>query len=114
MDIGTGSDEEVRVVVDGKVRLVFHPDGSVEWHCAHAHAPHDSVDQEYTARICTRGCWHGRLVGEIQVTKAQLDLPQQLTVGPKGDAAVVPNKPEGYLVFQIGDIEYVMPYYKKQ
>ena len=115
MDIGTGTDEDVRVVVDGRVRLVFHPDGSVEWHCAHAHAAHnDPVDTEYSARICTRGCWHGRMVGEAELTKLELNLPTQATVGPKGNAEVTPNKPEGYLTFVINGTEYVMPYFKKQ
>jgi hypothetical protein len=114
MDIGTGSEEDVRVVVDGKVRLVFHPDGSITWHCAHAEGTHDGPeDKDYTARICTKGCWHGRIVGEAELGVLDLEVPAQTTVGKQGTAEKVPNKPEGYLVFQRDGNEYVIPFFKK-
>jgi|PlaIllAssembly_1097288.scaffolds.fasta_scaffold02867_5 hypothetical protein len=112
MDIGTGTEEDVRVIVDGKVRLVFHPDGSVEWHCAHSHAAHDNPDNEYSARICTKGCWHGKVVGEAELAALDLEIPAQTTVGHQGDADKVPNKPEGYLVFQREGQDFVVPYFK--
>lgn len=113
MDIGTGGEEEVRIIVDGKVRLVFKPDGSIRWFCAHTHAAGESDGDHETAHICTRGCWHGRLVGTAELNGLELNLPVQQTVGPKGDAEVTPNKPEGYLAFNIGENEYVMPFFKK-
>lgn len=129
MEIGTGSPEPLKVVVDGKIRFVIDPDGTFHWYCAHAHDPKEPGSCGCTAEMDCEGVLHGHLhglldgevhgtlvgqmVGEAILTALNLNRPVQMTVGPRGDAQVTPNKPEGYVVLNVGGGEYVMPFYKK-